>query len=62
MKVTVFDYGAGNLHSLRRALESAGAAVELEPDPARLLEGDLLVLPGVGAFGHAAARLFLSAS
>jgi len=57
MKVTVFDYGAGNLHSLRRALEFAGAAVALEPDPARLLAGDLLVLPGVGAFGHAAARV-----
>ena len=57
MKVTVFDHGAGNLHSLRRALEAAGAEVVLEPDPARLLAGDLLVLPGVGAFGHAAARL-----
>jgi imidazole glycerol-phosphate synthase subunit HisH len=57
MNVTVFDYGAGNLHSLRRALEGAGATVALEPDPERLLAGDLLVLPGVGAFGHAAARL-----
>ena len=57
MKVTVFDHGAGNLHSLRRALEAAGAEVALEPDPARLLAGDLLVLPGVGAFGHAATRL-----
>ena len=57
MNVTVFDYGAGNLHSLRRALEAAGARVAFEADPARLLAGDLLVLPGVGAFGQAAARI-----
>jgi imidazole glycerol-phosphate synthase subunit HisH len=57
MNVTVFDYGAGNLHSLRRALETAGATVALESDPERLTAGDLLVLPGVGAFGHAAARI-----
>jgi glutamine amidotransferase len=57
MNVTVFDYGAGNLHSLRRALDAAGARVRFEADPARLLAGDLLVLPGVGAFGQAAARL-----
>jgi imidazole glycerol-phosphate synthase subunit HisH len=57
MNVTVFDYGAGNLHSLRRALEAAGARVAFEADPERLLAGDLLVLPGVGAFGQAAARI-----
>ena len=57
MNVTVFDCGAGNLHSVRRALESAGARVMFEPDPAKLLAGDLLVLPGVGAFGPAAARI-----
>jgi glutamine amidotransferase len=57
MNVAVFDYGAGNLHSLRHALEAAGATVGFETDPARLLGGDLLVLPGVGAFGQAAARL-----
>lgn len=57
LRAVLFDYGAGNLHSLAKALESAGAAVRLESDPARVLDGDLLVLPGVGAFGAAAARL-----
>lgn len=57
MKVVLFDYGAGNLHSLGKALEAGGAIVRCEPDPARILEGDVLVLPGVGAFGAAAARL-----
>ena len=57
MKATIFDYGAGNLHSLARALVVAGADVRVEPDPARALETDVLVLPGVGAFGPAAERL-----
>jgi imidazole glycerol-phosphate synthase subunit HisH len=57
MKVTVFDYGAGNLHSLLKALAGDGRRVEVESDPARAGDTDVLVLPGVGAFGHAAARL-----
>lgn len=57
MRVTVFDYGAGNLHSLLKALEGGGRRVEAETDPARALRTDVLVLPGVGAFGHAAERL-----
>jgi glutamine amidotransferase len=58
MRVTVFDYGAGNLHSLVKALESAGVEVRVETDPARAAsETDVLVLPGVGAFGAAVDRL-----
>lgn len=56
-RVTIFDYGAGNLHSLAKALASPGAAVRIETDPVRAVETDLLVLPGVGAFGLAAERL-----
>jgi imidazole glycerol-phosphate synthase subunit HisH len=57
MRVTVLDYGAGNLHSLRKALAIPGVLVVTEADPARAIETDVLVLPGVGAFGAAAARL-----
>ena len=57
MRVTIFDYGAGNLHSLAKALESANVEVRIETDPVRATETDVLVLPGVGAFGAAAARL-----
>jgi glutamine amidotransferase len=57
MRVTIFDYGAGNLHSLAKALEQADVIVRIETDPARAAEADALVLPGVGAFGAAAARL-----
>ena len=57
MRVTMLDYGAGNLHSLGRALAGAGRSVRVEADPLRALDTDVLVLPGVGAFGPAAARL-----
>lgn len=57
MIITLFDYGAGNLHSLAKALETPGATVRVEADPVRALDTDLLVLPGVGAFASAAARL-----
>ena len=57
MRVTLFDYGAGNLHSLARALQAPGVELRTEEDPVRALDTDLLVLPGVGAFGAAAQRL-----
>lgn len=57
MRVTIFDYGAGNLHSLAKAINREGKTVRIEPDPRRALDGDVLVLPGVGAFAPAAAAL-----
>jgi glutamine amidotransferase len=55
--VTVFDYGAGNLHSLAKAIAGDGVDVAFETDPALSVSTDVLILPGVGAFGTAAARL-----
>ena len=57
MRVTILDYGAGNLHSLAKALEDGVSAVRVTEDPLTALQGDVLVLPGVGAFGHAALTL-----
>jgi len=57
MRATIFDYGAGNLHSLSKALTHAGARVSIESDPFAALESDVLVLPGVGNFMSAAERL-----
>jgi len=57
LNVTIFDYGAGNLHSLAKALQMDGVRVEVEMDPIRAVETDVLVLPGVGAFGAAVERL-----
>lgn len=57
MRVTVLDYGVGNLHSLLKALTASGARVRAESDALRAVETDVLVLPGVGAFGAAVERL-----
>ena len=58
MNVRVFDTRAGNLHSLVKAIETApGVAVEIVSDPVAAAGGDVLVIPGVGAFGAAAVRL-----
>lgn len=57
MKVSLFDYGAGNLHSLGKALRAAGANVVVTTDPEEALGTDALVLPGVGAFGAAVGAL-----
>lgn len=57
MRAVVFDYGAGNLHSLEKALRREGADVAVTADPHALLDGSAVVLPGVGAFDAAAARL-----
>lgn len=58
LRVTVFDYGAGNLHSLVKAVEAGGATVTVETDPAAAVRNTgALILPGVGAFAPAAERL-----
>jgi glutamine amidotransferase len=47
----LFDYGVGNLHSLRKALEAAGASPRITTQPSDLDKAAVAVLPGVGAFG-----------
>ncbi len=46
----VLDYGSGNIHSAAKALERAGADVEVTANRAAIMEVDGLVVPGVGAF------------
>jgi glutamine amidotransferase len=50
--VVVVDYGLGNLRSVTRGLERAGAGVTISAHPEELRETDGIVLPGVGAFGE----------
>lgn len=57
MTVSLFDYGAGNLHSLAKALEWHGARVRVTNDWDQALEADALILPGVGSFGAAVRAL-----
>ncbi len=56
-RVVVLDYGSGNLRSADRALERAGAQVDVTADPGAALDCDGLVVPGVGAFAACMAGL-----
>jgi glutamine amidotransferase len=57
VEIAVIDYGAGNLRSIRRALEAAGATVTVSMDAAHVHRADGVVFPGVGAAGAAMDRL-----
>ncbi|CQD14942.1 imidazole glycerol phosphate synthase subunit HisH [Mycobacterium europaeum] len=48
--VVILDYGSGNLRSAQRALQRAGASVEVTADADAAAAADGLVVPGVGAF------------
>jgi len=55
--VVIVDYGMGNLRSVQKALERVGQEAVISPDPNRVAEAAKIVLPGVGAFQDAIARL-----
>ncbi len=57
MKVLIIDYGIGNLHSVRRALENIGADVAVSDSPKELAAAARIILPGVGGFGAGMAQL-----
>jgi imidazole glycerol-phosphate synthase subunit HisH len=56
-RIGIFDYGAGNLHSLLKAIEGEGRDVSVDTDIRAALKADILILPGVGAFGAAVAAM-----
>lgn len=51
--IAIIDYGAGNLHSVKNALNFLGADAEITGDADKILGADHVILPGVGAFGDA---------
>ena len=53
MKITIADYGVGNLHSIAKGLERAGATVQVSSSPGDISHARCIVFPGVGAFGAA---------
>jgi glutamine amidotransferase len=55
--IAVVDYGVGNLRNVYKALEAVGAPARVVTAPAELAGAAAVVLPGVGAFGDAAANL-----
>jgi imidazole glycerol phosphate synthase glutamine amidotransferase subunit len=50
MKVTIVDYGAGNVPSVERALQRLGAVSERTNSPERISKTEALLLPGVGHY------------
>ncbi|MDE7218779.1 MAG: imidazole glycerol phosphate synthase subunit HisH [Oscillospiraceae bacterium] len=55
--IAIIDYGVGNLFSLKSSFAAIGAETVVTGDPAVIRSADKLILPGVGAFGDAAALL-----
>ncbi len=51
-EIVLVDYGLGNLRSVTRGLERAGAETTLSSDPSEFESADGIVLPGVGAFSE----------
>jgi imidazole glycerol phosphate synthase glutamine amidotransferase subunit len=56
-RVTLLDYGAGNLRSVAKAFEHEGAEIVVTADPAEAARAKRLVLPGQGHFGQCMTRL-----
>ena len=55
--IAIIDYGVGNLFSLKSSLAAIGREAVVTGDRAVLRAASHVILPGVGAFGDAAARL-----
>ena len=55
--IAIIDYGVGNLYSLRSSFAHIGEDAVVTSDPAALKKADKLLLPGVGAFSDAIAKL-----
>lgn len=55
--VTIVDYGVGNIGSIINMIDKVGGRAKATGQPDELLAADKLVLPGVGSFDHAMARL-----
>ncbi len=55
--VAIVDYGVGNLFSLVSSLRAIGQEAVVTSDPAVIRTADRVILPGVGAFGDAVAKL-----
>ena len=55
--IAIVDYGVGNLFSLSSSLKALGLETEVTRDAEKLRSADRIILPGVGAFGDAKAKL-----
>ena len=56
-KITIIDYGCGNILNLVRAIKFLGYEVETTHEVKRIINSSHVILPGVGAFGNAMKQL-----
>ena len=56
-KITIIDYGAGNIRSIERAIDKIGYSTIITNDNKEIKKADSLILPGVGAFNKAMEKL-----
>src|SRR5690348_13100485 len=56
-KVTIVDYGMGNLWSIQNALAALGFESAIESSPENIENSERLILPGVGSFARAMRNL-----
>lgn len=57
MQITLLDYGAGNVRSVRNAIQKLGFSVQDVKSPADIVTAEKLIFPGVGSFGLVMTRL-----
>ncbi len=57
MSVAIIDYGAGNIQSIRFALERLGVSAKLSSDPGTIQSASHIIFPGVGEASSAMAKL-----
>ena len=56
-KIAIIDYGLGNVNSVKNMIYKAGGLAEIVSDPTKLVDYEILILPGIGSFDNAVAKL-----
>ena len=56
-KITIIDYGCGNILNLARAIKFIGYEVDITHDKNKIINSSYVILPGVGAFGYAMKQI-----
>jgi len=56
-KITIIDYGCGNILNLARAIKFVGYEVDVTHDKNKIINSSYVILPGVGAFGNAMKQI-----
>jgi glutamine amidotransferase len=56
-KITIVDYGMGNLRSVKNMIRYLGGYAVISADPEEIAAAEKIILPGVGSFGYAMERI-----